>query len=459
MNNAEARELLMSGAKGVSTWNQLRATRQIQAMDIVFEFTPYFDQPLDLRGADFGGCCLIGSNLSEADLTGAHLYQTNLENVNLSRATFTGAHLVEANLSGALIDGANFERADLRQAQLCKAEGAARFSNAQMARIDMFAGNFNGCDFSAAALVDARLDKVSAMGAHFVGTDLRRANIKHAILDSPESMLNPATTRFDKADLSQANLSSTSMSYANLSGANLSHATLNLANLSHANLEEVRMIGTSLRGAILTASSIYGISAWDLDIDEHTKQGDLIISRLGEAAISVDDLEVAQFMYMLMHNAGLRRVIDTITSKVVLVLGRFSDTRKPILNAIRNTLNSQQFDLVPIVFDFGKPASRSTTETVSTLAGMARFIIADLSDAKSVLQELGTIVPSMPSLPVQSVILDSQEEPGMLDFLKRYPWFLEVQTYADEGDLINRLDKVITPAMKMSNQIRGKGIE
>lgn len=457
MNNAEASELLMSGAKGVSRWNQLRSSRQINAMDIMFDLNPYFDSPLDLRGADLGGCCLIGSNLSEADFTGAHLYQTNLENVNLSRTNFTGAHLVEANLSGTSIDGASFERADLRQVKMCNAEGAARFSHAQMDRIDMFAGIFDGSDFSSATLVDARLEQISAMGAHFIATNLLRANLKNATLNSPESMPNSAKTRFDMADLSQADLSFSKMSFVNLRGANLSRATLNNTSLNYANLEEVRMIGTELKGATITGSSIYGISAWDLGIDENTKQGDLIISKLGEAAISVDDLEVAQFMYMLMHNVGLRRVIDTITSKVVLVLGRFSEARKPTLDAIRLALKSQQFDLVPIVFDFDKPASRTTAETVSTLAGMARFVIADLSDAKSVLQELGTLVPSMPSLPIQSVILDSQQEPGMLDFLKRYPWFLEVQSYADDEDLIARLAQVIAPAMNMSKQIRDNG--
>ena len=457
MNIAEASELLMSGAKGVSTWNQLRSSRQIHAMDIVFDFNPNFDKPIDLRGVDLGGCCLKGSNLSEADLTGAHLYQTDLENINLSGTIFTGAHLVEANLSGTTLDDAIFERADLRQAQFCKAHGAARFSHAQMDRIDMFGGIFDGSDFSSATLVDARLEKISAMGAHFISSNLLRANLKNARLNSPESSFNPAKTRFDKADLSQADLSFANMSFVNLSGANLSYATLNHTSLNHANLEEVSMISTALKGATLTGSSIYGISAWDLSIDESTKQGDLIISRFGETVISVDDLEVAQFMYMLIHNVGLRRVIDTITSKVVLVLGRFSEARKSALDAIRVALKSEQFDLVPIVFDFGKPASRTTAETVSTLAGMARFVIADLSDAKSVLQELGAIVPSMPSLPVQSVILDTQQEPGMLDFLKRYPWFLEVQSYADEADLISRLDQVISPAMNMSKQIRDNG--
>ena len=52
---------------------------------------------------------------------------------------------------------------------------------------------------------------------------------------------------------------------------------------------------------------------------------------------------------------------------------------------------------------------------------MARFVIADISDAKSVLQELQAIVPVLPSVPIQPVIIASQEEPGMFDHFRHYP--------------------------------------
>ena len=55
---------------------------------------------------------------------------------------------------------------------------------------------------------------------------------------------------------------------------------------------------------------------------------------------------------------------------------------------------------------------------------MARFIVADISDAKSVLQELRAIVPDLPSVPVQPIILATQEEPGMFDFYRNMPSFL-----------------------------------
>jgi hypothetical protein len=112
--------------------------------------------------------------------------------------------------------------------------------------------------------------------------------------------------------------------------------------------------------------------------------------------ITVDNLEVAQFIYLLLHNEKIREVIDTITSKVVLILGRFTPERKAVLDAMREELRRRNY--LPILFDFEKPARRDLTETVSTLAHMARFIIADITEAKSIPQELQRIVLDLPSV-------------------------------------------------------------
>jgi hypothetical protein len=178
------------------------------------------------------------------------------------------------------------------------------------------------------------------------------------------------------------------------------------------------LVETNLIGATLTQCFIYGISAWNIELEGAT-QDSLVITRQSEPTITVDNLEVAQFIYLLLNNARIRQVIDTITSKVVLILGRFTPERKEVLDGIRNELRKR--DYLPVLFDFKIPASRDITETVSTLAHMARFVIADITDAKSIPQELTMIVPNLPSVPVKPLILNSQYEYGMFEHFTRFP--------------------------------------
>jgi uncharacterized protein YjbI with pentapeptide repeats len=106
---------------------------------------------------------------------------------------------------------------------------------------------------------------------------------------------------------------------ANLFGANLSRAYLRGADLSRVDFQRASLVETNLSEADLTDCRIYGMSAWDLNV-EGTKQNNLIITRRDQAEITVDNIEVAQFIYLLLHNKKIRDVIDTITSKAVLIL-------------------------------------------------------------------------------------------------------------------------------------------
>jgi hypothetical protein len=166
----------------------------------------------------------------------------------------------------------------------------------------------------------------------------------------------------------------------------------------------------------------------------------------------VDNLEVAQFIYLLLNNQKIRRVIDTITSKVVLILGRFSPERKLILDAVRNQLRA--YDYLPVLFDFEKPTNRNFTETVKTLAHLAHFIIADLTDPSSIPQELQAIVPTL-SVPVQPLLLKEKQEYAMfVDFLKTYHWVLPIYYYTDQANLLASLkERVIVPAEQKAMEL------
>ena len=69
------------------------------------------------------------------------------------------------------------------------------------------------------------------------------------------------------------------------------------------------------------------------------------------------------------------------------------------------------------------------------------------------------IVPDLPSVPVQPIILATQEEPGMFDFYRNFLSFLNVHRYASQEQLIAELgEKVIRPAELKVLDLQGRDL-
>jgi len=347
--------------------------------------------PLPVREADLSGADLSLSHHGMHLLGGIALARADLSFANLSRANLFFAHLAGANLSNANLSHANLNMVDLAQA-----------------------------DLSGADLSDAHLSSANLRGATLFEANLERANLTSAKL--PQAML----------------------SKANLAGANLWGADLSDADMRQANLTATVLVETDFTRAVLSGSYVFGASTWDVRL-EGAEQEALVITSPDQPAVTVDHLDVAQFIYLLLSNKKIRGVIEQITSKVVLILGRFTPERKPILDALRVVLESRGY--TPVLFDFEKPASRDITETISILAGMARFVIADITDARSIPQELMAIVPNYPSVPVQPILLSSQREYGMFEHFRRFSWVLPVVLYETPHQLLGNIDAwVVAPA-------------
>jgi hypothetical protein len=228
-------------------------------------------------------------------------------------------------------------------------------------------------------------------------------------------------------------------------------ANLREAKLGGASLTYATLVHTDLRGTELTGCHIYGVSAWDLRL-KGAKQENLIITPEGAPEVTVDDLEVGQFVYLLLHNEKIRDVIDTIGKKGVLLLGRFTDERKAILDALREEL--RKHDYLPILFDFDVPATRDITETVSLLARMARFIIVDMTDPSSIPKELEAIVPYL-AVPVQPLLEGASRPYAMFKDYWKYDWVLPPHRYEGlETLLISIAENVIAPAEAKVNALQ-----
>jgi len=303
---------------------------------------------------------------------------------------------------------------------------------ANLREADLADANLREADLSGAELCDASLEKADLHGANLSGADLTAAFLRGA-------------------DISWADLSGAKLSGADLSEADLSGADLREADLSAAELVQTSLVHAKLDGAKLDGCRVYGASVWDVSL-EQSSQRNLAITPANQHTVTVDDLKVAQFIYLLLNNQEVRHIIDTITSKVVLILGRFTAERKTVLDALRNELRKRGY--TPVLFDFEKPDSRDLTETVSTLAHMARFVIADITDAKSIPQELQKIVPTLPSLPVRPIILEGQYEYAMFKDFGGYLSVLPPYRYRDTEQLLMSLeDEVIAPALNKAIEI------
>ena len=387
---------------GAAAWNRWRRDHA----DIRPDLSETHLSRLDLATADLSRCGIEGSHLNDTDLTGA----------NLSRANLSGASLQRTRLDGAILTEATFCGANLTAA-------------------DMTRSHITNVDLSSAHLVDAIL-----RSADLTGADLSKANVFGA--DLSETKLRAAKLRW--TNLTRTNLHKADLRRSDLTGATIIDADLSHADLRWANLRYARVIDTNVENANFGNSRVYGISAWNLN-SSGAVQSDLIITPPDEATITVDNLEVAQFVYVLLNSAKIRELINTITLKVVLILGRFSDERFAVLDALRDALRKR--DYLPIVFDFAAPANRDLTETISTLAHLARFVIADITYARSIPQELMAIVPNLPSVPVQPLLLASQREYGLFEHFNRYPWVLKTFLYESTEKLLTSVDdSVIGPA-------------
>lgn len=310
---------------------------------------------------------------------------------------------------------------------------------AKLSKVNLSSANLRKSQLSYAHLFGANFSDAYLNGVALIGADLSRAHFSKAILQ--------------KADLSNAILNGADLRGANLSNSNLSNTDLRRANLIETNLSGAMLIGTKINKAKISRSLIYAVNVWDLK-GEFEEQKDLIITNETVSVITVDNIKVAQFIYLILNNEEIRNAINTLTSKSVLILGRFAlPKRKAILDALRNKL--REYDLLPIVFDFDRPTDKDFTETIKTLAGLSYFVIADMTNPKSSPLELQATVPDyqIPFVP----IIEEGEQPFamMVDLQKKYNWVLNTITY-DSADTLMKILKplIIDPAMKKRNELR-----
>jgi uncharacterized protein YjbI with pentapeptide repeats len=304
---------------------------------------------------------------------------------------------------------------------------------------------------------DERLSGFPNLRLYLADFDLSSVNLNNTYMNG--AILDRADCRgtwFGGSDLSSSLIRNANFSGAFLAGASLSGSDLTGTDFTGAILSRSQMIEVNLQDASLQGAQVYGVSCWATR-GTPVDQRDLVMTApyAGVPTITVDDIRVAQFVHLLLENPQVRNVIDTIGRKGVLILGRFSQERKLVLNQLREALRERNF--VPFVLDFEKPASRDFSETLLTLAGMSLFVIVDVTNPRSAPLELQATVPNY-MVPFVPIIQEGEPAFSMLrDLQGKFDWVLPELIYDTPANLIRVIDHaVIEPALRMANNLNDR---
>ena len=283
------------------------------------------------------------------------------------------------------------------------------FDGVDFSNSDMNMASLRNCIFCNCNFDDAKITFADLVDAYFSNCTFRRTSMRVSRIGDAKFQ----NCIFEECDMSYCSAEETSFKGSSFINTRMEHMSLVHTDFSDTNLDECYL---------------YGISSWDLDL-KNSVQKNLIITPDDMPNVTVDNIELAQFLYLMINNQRLRDVINTITSKVVLILGNFSPERKAILDEVREILKTQ--DVIPVIFDFEKPTTRNLTETVMTLASMSRYVIADLSSPRSIPHELANIARQLPSIRFYPIILEGEKPFGMFDDYRSYHWIRPIKEYKE----------------------------
>lgn len=277
----------------------------------------------------------------------------------------------------------------------------------------------------------------------FTGAKLRRCFF------GDDAFRHPPPTFCRAANFHQADLTNSAFTMANCEAASFTESILRDALFRYVRLQRCRFIDCDWTNATIESCHVFGVSVWSMN-GRPLKTGSLNIASTDWPRIEVDDLETAQNVHLLQTSDKARALLEAISTKAVLILGRFSETRKPLVDAIRTKLRNLGF--IPLVFDFDKPTQRDFTETVRTLTGLSVFVIADITQPRSVPLELQATIPNY-MIPFVPILQEGESAFSMFADLqqKHRDWVMDVLEYDSPETLIEQLEAaVVKPAMKLA---------
>ncbi|MBN1697519.1 MAG: pentapeptide repeat-containing protein [Spirochaetales bacterium] len=249
---------------------------------------------------------------------------------------------------------------------------------------------------------------------------------------------------FEEGDFSRANFSNTIFKNTRFNKTILTDAVFNGASFINCNLNRVNLTNAEFCLKEITETVVYGVSAWDLKTCDEMRQSRLIIERTydlysdiiaaGKIPLMVDDIELAQFIYYLSDHKKVRNLLNILNARGVLLLGRFRDGGLERLYSMAAWLKKRGY--TPMIYDFERPDILDNTETVVTMAGLSKMILADLS-GPSVPHELHAIFSSFRK-PIIAYC-DNNAYSMFSELKRKNPYVFEIR-YSDNDDLFMKME-------------------
>lgn len=321
------------------------------------------------------------------------------------------------------------------------------FSIATFPKMKFGRSVFTKYNFSRLKIQSSEFDNVEFNECNFFETQFNNSIFKKCVFNN----CSFKKTYFIDANLSSSTFNNCMFIGSNLSKTNQYQTTYHNCTLLYTYLMFAHLVETYFYKSTIDSCKIYGVSTWGIKVEDSISKN-LIITKHSDAdsEISVDNIEIAQHIYMLIDNKKIRNLITTLTSKVILILGRFTDARLDILEAIKDNIRNQGY--IPMLFTFTPSTNRDLIETIFLMASISRMVFADITDPSSVSHEISEIVKNFPSLTVQPLLFDpvsddeEQEEVkeyATIEHFKNYTWFKNTFKYYSKSHLTSKIKTLI----------------
>ena len=333
----------------------------------------------------------------QPDLSGIDLAGAQLSGINLSRTFLIGANFEKADLTNARFDEANLIAATLKEANL---------SGALLSSSTLTFTNFDLANLTSAFLSDARCFRASFLGATLVNASLTESS-------------------FFETDLSGADLRECRFNYS-------------------------RWVSSSFRNANLSNCRVHGLTAFNIDLS-NALQRNLSISSPGEPSILVDNVDFAQFVFMILQTQLLHHLVSSIVARVVLVIGDFIPSRTSVLNALREELRTQNY--APVVVQFPDSRKGEEPDKIAILSRLAKFIITDVPNSHDSTHQLKDLMAKV-NIPIQLIHQGTKQQYEALRQQIESPLLLRGSSYMDADELSALLrDRVIAEAESRAQEL------